>query len=411
MYGPEHQRIRQNVTLTSNGTSSYFAGNTWYLNGEDSLGLTYEKEVRANGTIEHKHYLTAPGLTFAVFTSRTGTLNGLPAATTSYFSHDQLGSISAITNEAGVVTERLAYDPWGKRRFINSTPGLADKLDAIVGIRTDRGYTEHEHLDEMGVIHMNGRIFDPLMGRFMSADPIVQAPYNLKSFNRYSYVWNNPLVMFDPTGYSAYIDSYSNAGYTGTTEDSGGIGGVSFGAGGGQSRQVGGNSGNVAPEAPPQYFNSNNDCRCTWVSVNKQTLLPSTGNSTVAVAITNPLPPMTLEEKMKVRNEAGNLAEDWEKVLTYAAIACAGSPCAPAAPGIFVAALGATSVKTAARMEVGTLIVDKSIGALVEGAGGRFRVGPLGRELVSDSLENTDWAKKAKEYADAKFKQFMDAIK
>ena len=50
---------------------------------------------------------------------------------------------------------------------------------------------------------MNGRIYDPLIGRFMSANPIIQAPYNLKSFNRYSYVWNNPLKMFDPTGYDA----------------------------------------------------------------------------------------------------------------------------------------------------------------------------------------------------------------
>lgn len=77
-----------------------------------------------------------------------------------------------------------------------------DKLDAIVGSKTDRGYTEHEHLDEIGVIHMNGRIYDPLIGRFMSADPTVQIPYNLKSSNRYSYVWNNPLKLFDPTGYS-----------------------------------------------------------------------------------------------------------------------------------------------------------------------------------------------------------------
>jgi hypothetical protein len=53
----------------------------------------------------------------------------------------------------------------------------------------------------MGVIHMNGRIYDPLIGRFMSADPRIQAPYNLKSFNRYSYVWNNPLKFFDPTGF------------------------------------------------------------------------------------------------------------------------------------------------------------------------------------------------------------------
>ncbi|OGB33216.1 MAG: hypothetical protein A3F78_08615 [Burkholderiales bacterium RIFCSPLOWO2_12_FULL_61_40] len=198
VYGPEHQRIKQNVTLTSNGTSAYHAGNTWYLNGEDSLGLSYEKEVRADGITEHKHYLTAAGVTFALVTSRTGTQT---ATTTSYLHHDQLGSISAITDEAGAVTERLAYDPWGKRRFINSEPGKTDALDVLVGQNTDRGYTEHEHLDEMGIIHMNGRIYDPLMGRFMSSDPTIPNPYELQSFNRYSYVLNNPLFYTDPTGY------------------------------------------------------------------------------------------------------------------------------------------------------------------------------------------------------------------
>jgi len=112
-----------------------------------------------------------------------------------------LGSIAAITNELGAVTERLAYDPWGKRRYINTTPGQPDTQDALVGQATDRGYTMHEHLDEVGIIHMNGRIYDPLIGRFMSADPNVIHPYNLKDFNRYSYVWNNPLKMFDPSGY------------------------------------------------------------------------------------------------------------------------------------------------------------------------------------------------------------------
>lgn len=206
IYGPEHQRIRQKVELTGNGTSAYFAGSTWYLNGEDSLGLTYEKEIRANGTTEHKHYLSAGGVNFALFTSRTGTLNGLAATTTSYFHPDQLGSVAAITNEVGVVTERLAYDPWGKRRFIGTTPGQPDKLDVIVGIRTDRGYTGHEHLDEVGIIHMNGRIYDPLMGRFMSADPLIEAPYELASYNRYSYVWNNPLNRTDPSGFCWICD-------------------------------------------------------------------------------------------------------------------------------------------------------------------------------------------------------------
>jgi RHS repeat-associated protein len=100
-----------------------------------------------------------------------------------------------------VVVERLAYDPWGKRRFIN---GTADTLDAITSANIDRGFTMHEHIDEMGIINMNGRIYDPLIGRFMSADPIIQAPYNLKSFNRYSYVWNNPLKFFDPAGFEVW---------------------------------------------------------------------------------------------------------------------------------------------------------------------------------------------------------------
>jgi RHS repeat-associated protein len=59
----------------------------------------------------------------------------------------------------------------------------------------------HEHLDEMGIINMNGRIYDPLIGRFMSADPYIQAPDNLQSHNRYAYVMNNPLNLDDPSGY------------------------------------------------------------------------------------------------------------------------------------------------------------------------------------------------------------------
>lgn len=198
VYGPEHQRIKQNVTLSGNGTSVYSAGNTWYLNGDDGLGLSFEKEVKDNGTTENKHYVSAGNLVFAMFTSRSGNLNGKPATTIAYYHHDHLGSLAVITDESGAVTERLSYDPWGKRRYANGVP---DTLDSVVGYATDRGYTMHEHLDEIGVIHMNGRIYDPLIGRMMSADPFIQAPTNLQSYNRYAYVTNNPLAMTDPSGY------------------------------------------------------------------------------------------------------------------------------------------------------------------------------------------------------------------
>jgi len=59
-------------------------------------------------------------------------------------------------------------------------------------------------LDEVGIIHMNGRIYDAKLGRFLQADPIIQAPYNTQSLNRYSYTTNNPLNAIDPSGYSFF---------------------------------------------------------------------------------------------------------------------------------------------------------------------------------------------------------------
>jgi len=49
--------------------------------------------------------------------------------------------------------------------------------------------------------HMNGRIFDPITGRFLSADSHVTDPSELQSYNRYSYCWNSPMLCTDPSGY------------------------------------------------------------------------------------------------------------------------------------------------------------------------------------------------------------------
>ena len=65
---------------------------------------------------------------------------------------------------------------------------------------TPRGYTGHEYVDGTGVIHMNGRIYDSELGRFLQADPVIQAPTNTQSWNAYTYVFNNPFAYTDPTG-------------------------------------------------------------------------------------------------------------------------------------------------------------------------------------------------------------------
>ena len=118
------------------------------------------------------------------------TQSSLDGNSTDYLLKDHLGYIERIINEAGTIKETLSYDPWGKRRNIDWTPAN----ESIVST-THRGFTGHEMLDAIGLVHMNGRIYDSEIGRFLSADPFVQAPENSQSYNRYSYVLNNPLSM------------------------------------------------------------------------------------------------------------------------------------------------------------------------------------------------------------------------
>ena len=123
-----------------------------------------------------------------------------PTKTTRYLHKDHLGSVVAITTETGTVVESLAYDAWGKRRPASTwqtpAPGVF-----IAAITLTRGFTMHEHLDQVGLIHMGGRVYDPELGRFLSPDPFVQFPISTQGFNRYAYVSNNPLSYTDPSGY------------------------------------------------------------------------------------------------------------------------------------------------------------------------------------------------------------------
>lgn len=111
---------------------------------------------------------------------------------------DYLGSITHIATASGTLVAEYSYDPWGRLRNPATqaiyTPGT--EPDLFLG----RGYTGHEHLTWFGLINMNARLYDPLLGRFLSPDPYVQAPDFTQNFNRYSYALNNPLRYRDVTG-------------------------------------------------------------------------------------------------------------------------------------------------------------------------------------------------------------------
>lgn len=207
LYGPEHQRIREISSKTVGGVTTVKTLNV--LHPDNEGGLYFEREDKNVGgviTNENRHYLSAEKGAFLLITSSTP----IPTATTPvatsltgaelrYWHKDHLGSIVASTNSNLGVIERMAYDPFGKRRALN---GAFDQTGAIDATSTSRGFTGHEHLDELDFIHMNARVYDPDIGRFLSADPTVPDTQNPQSFNRYSYVINNPLNRYDPSGFA-----------------------------------------------------------------------------------------------------------------------------------------------------------------------------------------------------------------
>jgi RHS repeat-associated protein len=106
---------------------------------------------------------------------------------------DHLGSVDVVVNLLGQVTETTSFDAWGVRRNASTWQPPGASLAT-----TTRGYTGHEHVDAIGLIHMNGRIYDPALARFLQADRRLDA--GIQGLNRYSYVLNNPLSRTDPTG-------------------------------------------------------------------------------------------------------------------------------------------------------------------------------------------------------------------
>jgi len=141
-----------------------------------------------------------------------------------YMHRDHLGSIVAISDASGLVLTWMSFDPWGLRRSAdawhpwNSPPSVY--LNAMLAV-TPRGFTGHEHVDSAGIIHMNGRIYDAKLGRFLQADPFVEDSTTL---NRYTYVHNNPLAFTDPSGFFSLKKLFKLAVVIGIGVFTGGVG-------------------------------------------------------------------------------------------------------------------------------------------------------------------------------------------
>jgi len=101
-------------------------------------------------------------------------------------------------------SDDLGADLWAEYEQEGEGDALLSRFTAgasaqdLTGVR---GFTSHEAIEEIGLINMNARLYDPVIGRFMSADSIVPDLYTPLDHNRYSYVRGNPVIARDPTGH------------------------------------------------------------------------------------------------------------------------------------------------------------------------------------------------------------------
>ena len=184
-HGPDRARFRRaDDDGNGNATTTLYLGNVERVTHPDAT-VTVRRRI---GGVAIELEGTARG--------------GCEADAVRYVLRDHLGSVDRLIDASGAAAQSAGFTAWGARRDPNDWTELADaaarSFDACA---TNRGFTGHETLDAVGAVHMNGRLYDPALARFLRADPFVQFPTDLQSHNRYSYALNNPLAYTDPNGY------------------------------------------------------------------------------------------------------------------------------------------------------------------------------------------------------------------
>ena len=174
-YAPDNSRIYREDERNGNTTK------TWYV------GKIYEFSEKGSDT-EQRWYLGN------VVMSQSSKVAG---TNFEVLHGDAQGSTVTVTDGSGKLMSHSLYDAWGQQSVLQV--GSTNQL--FVQSLQRRAYTGHENVEGLGIIHMNGRIYDPLLARFVQADPTLQFVQYSQGYNRYSYVLNNPMSYTDPSGY------------------------------------------------------------------------------------------------------------------------------------------------------------------------------------------------------------------
>jgi RHS repeat-associated protein len=186
--GDRFYALKQNL-ITNVNTTKYY-----------SQDGTIDISIDQDGNTKIVNYISSPYETPVIYVTELNSTLTTTKEGFRYLGRDFQGSIMAIYDDYANVIERRLFDPWGNIVKVQDLNGNIAEGEKAKLIFLDRGYTGHEHFTEVGIIHMNGRIYDPVLKQFLSPDNFIQDPENSQSYNRYGYAWNNPLLYTDPSG-------------------------------------------------------------------------------------------------------------------------------------------------------------------------------------------------------------------
>lgn len=176
------------VRNVSSSTLPFSAGKRYYFDD-------FERNINTkDGSVSDLDYIFADGRWVALVRTAGGNKTCYGVMT------DRQGSLMCLYTGEGVV-QTFSYDAWGNRRNPLTGAALSDAELVSANRITTRGYTGHEHLDEMGLINMNARLYDPKLGLFISVDP--QADSYPGTYP-YAYCGGDPMNRIDPTGADWY---------------------------------------------------------------------------------------------------------------------------------------------------------------------------------------------------------------
>jgi RHS repeat-associated protein len=203
------QRVGGGVTISiASENWNYENKPTLIQKGSDTISLTYDgngervrKVSSVSGTILYygELYETRAGVgTIHLFGGKNRVASVLSDGRIQFYHTDHLGSASVVTDQNGDPKEQIVYFPFGSYRAVGSINGTYDYDANFPDVFYT--FTGQEDDDDLGFYNYGVRLYDPIIGRFISPDTLVPDPNNPQCLNRYSYALNNPLIYIDPTG-------------------------------------------------------------------------------------------------------------------------------------------------------------------------------------------------------------------